>query len=63
MSDRGFTPIWIVLARFMASQCRRCHGHGFSMNDTGWDEKGNAVTPPCPDCREIRDLIKENPNA
>ena len=50
-----FTPIWVVLARFMASQCRTCKGKGWL-----WRELVEHIT--CPDCREIRDLIKENPN-
>ena len=58
MSTEGFTPLWLLMARFMVKQCRHCRGHGYSLDDVSWDEKGNAVTPPCPDCAELRALVE-----
>ena len=46
----GFTPIWLVLARFMVSQCRRCKGKGWI-----WRELVEHVR--CPDCAELRALV------
>ena len=37
--------------------CQRCNDSGFEP----WSDFGGAISEPCPDCAELRELLKEKP--